>query len=101
VSRDGRALGDQPDDLVVALGVERGEREVLELPLDRVHAQAVGQRREDLQRLAALLSCFSGGRKRRVRMLCSRSASLMTSTAGRGHRDDHLADRLGLARRRA
>ena len=38
------ALGDQPDDLVVALGVEGGERQVLQLPLDRVHAQPVRQR---------------------------------------------------------
>ena len=30
----------------------------------------------------ALRACLSGGRKRMVRMLCSRSASLITSTRG-------------------
>jgi hypothetical protein len=52
-------LGDQADDLVVALGVERREGEVLELPLERVHAEPVRQRREDLERLRAIRSCFS------------------------------------------
>jgi hypothetical protein len=43
-----RPVGDEPDDLVVDLGIERREAEVLELPLDGVHAEAVRQRREDL-----------------------------------------------------
>ncbi|SHW64309.1 Uncharacterised protein [Mycobacteroides abscessus subsp. abscessus] len=30
----------------------------------------------------ALRACFSGGRKRMVRMLCNRSATLITSTRG-------------------
>ena len=49
-----RPLGNQPGDLVVPLGVEGGEGQVLQLPLDRVHAEPVGQRREDLQDLAGL-----------------------------------------------
>ena len=44
-----RRLGDHPDDLVVDLRLQGGEREVLQLPLDRVHTQPVSQRREDLQ----------------------------------------------------
>jgi hypothetical protein len=48
------SLGHQADDLVVDLRVQRGEGEVLQLPLDRVHAKAVRQRGVDLQRLAGL-----------------------------------------------
>ncbi len=44
--------------------------------------------------MRACLSCRS---EEIVRMLCRRSPSLMTSTRmSRAHRDDHLADRLGL-----
>ena len=48
-------LAHEPDDLVVHLGVQRREGEILELPLDRVHAQPVCQRRKYLQGLARLL----------------------------------------------
>jgi len=44
-----RGLGDHPDDLVVDLRLQGGERQVFQFPLDRVHAQPVGQRSEDLQ----------------------------------------------------
>jgi hypothetical protein len=47
----GRGLGDHPDDLVVDLWLQGGEGQILELPFDGVHAQAVGERGEDLQRL--------------------------------------------------
>ena len=49
-----RALGHHPRDLVIPLGVQRREGQVLELPLHGVHAQPVRQRREDLQHLARL-----------------------------------------------
>jgi hypothetical protein len=48
-------LGDEPLDLLVLAGVQRREREVLELPLDRVDTEAVGDRRVDVERLARLL----------------------------------------------
>ena len=51
----GALLGDQLLDLVVLARVEGGEGEVLQLPLDRVDPQPVGERREDLERLASLL----------------------------------------------
>ena len=55
-----RPLGDQPHDLVVDLGVQGREREVLELPLEGVHAEPVGQRRVDVEGLAGdLRSCVS------------------------------------------
>ena len=49
-----RPLGHQPDDLVVHLGVEGREGQVLQLPLDGVHAEPVGQRGVDLEGLAGL-----------------------------------------------
>ena len=39
------------DDLLVFLGVELGKREVFQFPLDVPHAEPVGQRRVDVQRL--------------------------------------------------
>ncbi len=41
----------QPHQLVVALGIEVAKRQVLQFPLDGVHAQPVGQRGVDIQRL--------------------------------------------------
>ncbi len=50
----GPALGDHLLDLLVLARMERPEREVLELPFDRVDAEAMGERRIDLERLARL-----------------------------------------------
>jgi hypothetical protein len=47
----GRAGGDQVVELGVALRVQRREREVLELLLELLHAQAVRQRGVDVERL--------------------------------------------------
>ena len=47
----GRPGGDHVVDLGVALRVQGGEGEVLELLLDVLHAEAVGQRRVDVERL--------------------------------------------------
>ena len=51
----GAALGDHLLDLLVLARVQRPEREVLELPLERVDAEAVRERRVHLERLARLL----------------------------------------------
>ena len=51
----GPALGDHRLDLGVLARMKRLEREVLELPLERVDAEAVSERRVDLERLARLL----------------------------------------------
>ena len=51
----GPALGDHRLDLVVLARVQRLEREVLELPLERVDAEAVRERRVDLEHLLRLL----------------------------------------------
>ncbi|OIQ80927.1 hypothetical protein GALL_373060 [mine drainage metagenome] len=90
-------LGDEVHDLVVHLGVEHRERQVLELPLDRVHAETVSQRRVDLERLARL--ALRGLRRHElprprvvqpVRQLDHQDADVAR------HRDHHLADGLGL-----
>ncbi len=93
----GRPLGDQTHDLVVHLGVEDREGEVLQLPLDGVHAQAVGERGVDLQRLAGLLLLLlplevahGAHVVQPVGELDDQDARVL------GHRDDHLADGLGL-----
>ena len=51
----GAALGDHRLDLGVLARVERLEGEVLELPLERVDAEPVRERRVDLERLPRLL----------------------------------------------
>ena len=51
----GAALGDHRLDLGVLARVQRLEREVLELPLQRVDAEPVRERRVDLERLLRLL----------------------------------------------
>ena len=56
----GRAFPHHTDDFFIDLGVEGGKGKILQLPLDRVHAQAMCERREDLQRFARL---FGGGRR--------------------------------------
>jgi hypothetical protein len=48
-------LADQVADLLESLGVQRLEREVLQLPLDLEDAKPVRQRRVDLEGLGGLL----------------------------------------------
>ena len=92
-----RPIGDQPDDLVVPLGMQDREREILQLPLHGRHAEPVrerGQHLEGLPRLAGLL----------VRRQEAHGAHVVQPVGQLdhqhprvlGHRDDHLADRLGL-----
>ena len=50
-----RTLTDQMNDLLEHLGIQGRESEILKLPLDRIHAEAVCQRRVDLQCLSRLL----------------------------------------------
>ena len=91
------ALGDETDDLVVPLRVQRGEREVLELPLDRVHAEPVGQRREHLERLARLALLLLRREEPQRAHVVQPVGELDHQHAWVArHRDDHLADRLGL-----
>jgi hypothetical protein len=96
----GRPLGHQPDDLVVPLRVQGGEGEILEFPLDGVHAQPVGQRREHLERLARLALLLLGRQEAQRAHVVQPVGELDHQHARvAGHRHDHLADRLGLGRR--
>ena len=64
----------------VALRVERLEAEVLELELQGVEAEAFGDRRVDVERLARDPALLLGGSDWIVRMLCVRSASFTRIT---------------------
>ena len=66
MSRSGARVGDHLLDLGVALGVQHGEGQVLQLPLHLLDAEAVGQRRVDVERLlgGALLLPLGHGRDR-------------------------------------
>ena len=56
------ALGHPALQLEVVVGLQRAERQVLELGLDLGHAEAVGERRVDVERLLGDLRACSGGR---------------------------------------
>ena len=71
---------EQLGQLAEALGLERLEGEVLELPLHLPDPEPLGQRRVDLHRLAGDALLLLDGRPYSVRMLWSRSASLIRTT---------------------
>ena len=93
----GAPLGDHLLDLLVLARVQRLEREVLELPLERVDAEPVRERRVDLERLARLPH---------LRLLAHvLDRAQVVEAVGEldqdhahvlGHRDDQLAVVLGL-----
>ncbi len=90
-------LADQALDLLVLARVKRREGEVLQLPLDRVDAQAVGDRRVDLQRLFGLLDLLLlGQRVDRAHVVQAVGQLDQDDPHVDGHRDDHLAVVLGL-----
>ncbi len=85
-------LGDEPLDLLVLARVQRGEGEVLELPLERVDPQAVRDRRVDLERLAGLLDLLLlGQRVDRAHVVQAVGELDQDDPHVGGHRDDHLA----------
>ncbi len=85
-------LGDQALDLLVLARVQRREREVLELPLDRVDTQAVRQRRVDLERLARLLHLLLlRHRVDRAHVVQAVGELDQDDPHVGGHRDHHLA----------
>ena len=91
-------LRDQRLDLLVLARVERREREVLELPLDRVDAEPVRERREDLERLLRLLLLLLlRHRVDRAHVVQPVGELDQDDPDVLGHRDHHLAVVLGLA----
>ncbi len=95
-------LRGEPLDLLVFAGVQRREREILELPLERVDAQAVRDRRVDLERLLRLLDLLLLGQRADRAHVVQPVGQLDQDDAHVArHRDDHLAVvlRLGLIAR--
>ena len=92
-----RPLGHHSHDLVVDLRVQGGEREVLQLPLDGVHAEPVGQRGVDVEGLAggALLAAERHVPQRAHVVQPVGELDDEHPDVAR-HRDDHLADGLRL-----
>jgi len=87
----GSPLGDHLLDLLVLARMQRLEREVLELPLQRVDTEAMRERRVDLERLACLLELLLLAEildraqvVQAVRQLDQDDAQVL------GHRDDQL-----------
>ena len=91
------AVPHHADDFLVDLRVERREGQVLQFPLDGVHAQPVRQRGEDLQGFAGFAGRGFGGDEapgagvvQPVGQLDHQDADVL------GHGHNHLADGLGL-----
>ena len=90
-------LGDQALDLLVLARVQRLEGEVLQLPLDRVDAEPVRDRRVDVQRLLGLVDLLLlGHRADRAHVVQAIGELDQDDPDVRGHRDHHLAVVLGL-----
>src|SRR4051794_24103943 len=90
-------LVDQALDLLVLARVQGGEGEVLELPLHRVDAQPVGDRRVDLEGLLRLLDLLLlAHRADRPHVVQAIGELDEDDPDVRGHRDHHLAVVLGL-----
>ena len=90
-------LVDEALDLLVLARVKRSEREVLELPLDRVDAQAVRDRRVDLEGLLRLVDLLLlGHRVDRAHVVQAIGELDQDDPHVVGHRDHHLAVVLGL-----
>ena len=90
-------LGDPADQIVIVLGLEVAQGQVLELPLEAPHAQAVGERRVDVQRLAAR-SLLPLGRQVLERAHVVEAVGELDEDDADvlGHRQEHLAEVLRL-----
>jgi hypothetical protein len=90
-------LSDHALDLVVLPWVQGLEGEVLQLPLDRVDTETVGDRCVDVERLARLLNLLLLRHRRDRPHVVQAVGELDQDDADiRGHRDHHLAVVLGL-----
>ncbi len=92
-----RAVSDQAHDLVVFLGLQDGERQILQFPFDRGHAQSVRQRGQHFEGLARLAGLLLRRQETHGAHVVQPVGELDHQHPGvAGHRDDHLADGLGL-----
>ena len=90
-------LGHQALDLVVLAGVQRLEGEVLQLPLDGVDTEPMGDRGVDVERLARLLQLLLLGHGRDRAHVVQAVGELDEDDPDvGGHRHHHLAVVLGL-----
>jgi hypothetical protein len=93
------ALGRHARDLLVPQRVQGREGQVLQLPLDLVDAEPVGQRGVDLQDLAGLALLVLAVQVADVAHVVEPVGQLDDQHPDvAGHGDDHLADDLGLGR---
>ena len=77
--------------------MQHGERQVFELELDRLDAEAVRERRVDLERLLRLSVADASSHEAPRAGVVQAVGELDDEHADVfGHRDDHLADGLGL-----
>ena len=84
-------------DLAVRARVQRLERQVLELPLQLLDTEAVGERGVDLERLVRVLRPARLGERRERAHVVQAVGELHEQDADVArHRDDHLADVLRL-----
>ena len=91
------APGDQPNDLLVLLGVQDRERQVLQLPLDARHPQPMCQGRNDFQRLAGLAGLLLRRQEPHGAHVVQPVGDLdHQHPRVAGHGGDHLADSLAL-----
>ena len=88
---------DEAHDLAVGAGVQGLEGQVLELPLDLLHAEAMRERRVDLERLGGDAPLLRLGEHTQRAHVVEAVGELDEQHADvAGHRDDHLANVLGL-----
>ena len=90
-------LGYHARDALVGIGLQVEEGQVLELPLDRAHAQAVGQRRvyvHGLARLKQTAVLAQGGKRAHVMQAVGEFDDDDADVLGHGK--EHLAQREGL-----
>ena len=93
----GCTVGHQPDDLLVLLGLEDREGEVLEFPLHGGHAEPVCERGDHLEGLAGLLHLLLRREEAHGPHVVQAVGHLDDQDAGIvRHGDDHLADGLRL-----
>jgi hypothetical protein len=100
----GTSLIQHAGDLAIGVGLEEPERQILQLPLELPHAQTIGQRGIDIQRLARQSSALvvpdaataSAGQTEPAQRLGATGQSQHHHPDVLHHRQQHLAQDLGL-----